>query len=198
MKATILCCCYVIAVWVLGSAASLGAGEPTEQIRSAINQGVEILNRSKLDSKPERAKVISRLREIVYPLFDFDEMAKRSLGTHWRRLDSRQQKEFVIVFTDLLEKTYADRIDLYDEQKVVYTGETLDNSFAEVQTRIVGKNGESYAIVYRLHRVGGKWKIYDVLAENISVVSNYRSQFQRVLANSSFEELIARMKEKAG
>jgi phospholipid transport system substrate-binding protein len=183
---------------VLGSAASLGAGEPTEQIRSAINQGVEILNRSKLDSKPERAKVISRLREIVYPLFDFDEMAKRSLGTHWRRLDSRQQKEFVIVFTDLLEKTYADRIDLYDEQKVVYTGETLDNSFAEVQTRIVGKNGESYAIVYRLHRVGGKWKIYDVLAENISVVSNYRSQFQRVLANSSFEELIARMKEKAG
>lgn len=175
----------------------LTAGEPTEEIRTAINQGVQILNEAKLDTNKQRTEVINRLRTIVYPLFDFTEMAKRSLGSHWRRLNPQQQKEFIFVFTELLETTYADKIDLYEGQKVVYTGESVDKSYAQVDTKVIGKKNQSYSVDYKLHRIDGRWRIYDVVAENISLVNNYRSQFQRVLVNSSFEELIRRMQEKS-
>ena len=181
---------------LLGSGQSASAGEPTEAIRGAVNQGVEILKNAKLDSQKNRAQIIDRLRQIVYPLFDFNEMAMRSLGQNWRPLNPQQRKEFVSLFTALLEKTYADQIDLYDGQKVVYTGESVDNEYAQVDSRIFDKNGQTYSVVYRLHRVDGKWRIYDVVAENISLVNNYRAQFNRVIAKSSFEELLKSMKQK--
>jgi phospholipid transport system substrate-binding protein len=173
------------------------AGEPTEAIRGAVNQGVEILKNAKLDNQKQRAQVIDRLRQIVYPLFDFREMAMRSLGADWRRINSQQREEFVSSFTTLLEKTYADQIDLYKGQQVVYTGESVDGDYAQVDSRIIDKNGQTYSVAYRLHRVDGKWKIYDVVAENISVINNYRAQFNRVIAKSSFDELLKTIKQKA-
>jgi phospholipid transport system substrate-binding protein len=173
------------------------AGAPTDEIRTAIDQGVQILKSAKLDSSKQRAQIIDQLRDIVYTRFDFEEMAKRSLGSHWRRLNPQQQKEFVTAFTELLETTYADKIDLYEGQQVEYVGETIDKNYAEVNTRVVGKNRETYSVDYKLHQVGGKWKIYDVVAENISLVNNYRSQFNRVVVNSSVEELIRRIKQKS-
>ena len=183
---------------VVGGSAAAQAGEPTEAIRGAVNQGVEILKNAKLDNQKQRAQVIDRLRQIVYPLFDFNEMAMRSLGANWRRLQPEQRKEFVSTFTALLEKTYADQIDLYEGQKVVYGAETIDGNFAQVDSRIIDKNGQTYSVVYRLHRVDNKWRIYDVVAENISLVNNYRSQFSRVIAKSSFEELLRVMKQQLG
>jgi phospholipid transport system substrate-binding protein len=190
-------------VLVLASLVALGvfrcahAGEPTEAIRNAVDEGVQILNNGRLDNPKQRAKVIDRLRQIVYPLFDFREMAMRSLGANWRRLTPQQQDEFVTTFTALLEKTYADQIDLYNGQKVAYTGETIDGNYAQVDSRIIDKNSQSYSVSYKLHEVDGKWRIYDVVAENISVVNNYRSQFNRVIAKSSFEELLKTMKQQA-
>ena len=172
------------------------AGEPTEAIRGAINQGVEILKSAKLDNQRQRAQVIDRLRQIVYPLFDFNEMAMRSLGSNWRRLNPQQRSEFVSTFTALLEKTYAEQIDLYNGQQVVYSGESIDGDYSQVDSRIIDKNGQTYSVVYRLHRVDGKWRIYDVVAENISLVNNYRSQFNRVITKSSFEELLKIMKQQ--
>jgi phospholipid transport system substrate-binding protein len=173
------------------------AGEPTEAIRGAVNQGVEILKKAKLDSQEQRSQVIDRLRQIVYPLFDFNEMAMRSLGPNWRRINPQQRQEFVATFTALLEKTYADQIDLYNGQQVVYSGESIDGDYAQVDSRIIDTNGQTYSVVYRLHRVDGKWRIYDIVAENISIVNNYRSQFNRVIAKSSFEELLKTMKQQA-
>lgn len=182
---------------LFAGAAQTRAGEPTEAIRSAINQGVEILNDAKLDHPKQRAQAISRLREIVYPLFDFNEMAMRSLGANWRRITPEQRKEFTATFTALLEKTYADQIDLYEGQEVVFSGETIDGNYAQVDSKIIDKKGQNYSVVYRLHRVDGRWRIYDVVAENISLVNNYRSQFNRVIAKSSFEELMRIMKQQA-
>ena len=188
----------IVAVLMLVcSVKSANAGDPTEAIRGAVNQGVEILKNAKLDTQKQRVQVIDRLRQIVYPLFDFSEMAMRSLGANWRRLNPQQQKEFVSTFTALLEKTYADQIDLYNGQQVVYSGESIDGDYARVDSRIIDKNGQTYSVVYRLHKVDGKWKIYDVVAENISLVNNYRSQFNRVIARSSFEELLKIMKQQA-
>lgn len=190
--------CLLLSLTILFfSSRSATAGEPTEEIRNAINQGIEILNEAKRDKRKQRVETINRLRKIVFPLFDFNEMAKRSLGSHWRRLDPQQQKQFVSVFTELLEITYADKIDLYEGQKVSYTGEAVDKDYAQVETKVIGKNSQSYAVDYKLHRVGGKWRIYDVAAENISLVNNYRSQFHRVIVNSSFEELLKRIQEKS-
>jgi phospholipid transport system substrate-binding protein len=188
----------VVAILVLvGTGRSVHAGEPTEAIRGAVNQGVEILKNAKLNNQNQRAQVIDQLRRIVYPLFDFNEMAMRSLGPNWRGLNPQQRSEFVSTFTALLEKTYADQIDLYDGQKVVYSGESVDNEYAQVDSRIIDKKGQTYSVVYRLHRVDGKWRIYDVVAENISLVNNYRAQFNRVIAKSSFEELLKIMKQQA-
>jgi len=173
------------------------AGEPTQSIRAAVDHGVEILRNAKLDNPKQRAQVIDRLRQIVYPLFDFNEMAMRSLGANWRRLNAQQRREFVSTFTALLEKTYADQIDLYDGQRVDYKGESIDGEYAQVDSRIVDTNGQTYSVAYRLHKVDGKWRIYDVVAENISLVNNYRSQFNRVIARSSFEELLKIMKQQA-
>jgi phospholipid transport system substrate-binding protein len=173
------------------------AGEPTEQIRAAIDNGVEVVKNAKLDGAKERAETLHRLKQVVYPLFDFEEMARRSLGAHWRRLDPQRQKQFVTLFTELLERTYANSINLYDGQTVTYTGETLDGDYAEVATKIATKKGEVFSAVYKLHRVDGKWKVYDVVVEGISVVNNYRSQFNRVIVNSSLDELMRRLKEKA-
>lgn len=187
-------------VWgivALFSGSPVRAGEPTEAIRVAVNQGIEILKSGDIKDKKQREQIINRLRALVYPLFDFEEMAKRSLGPHWRRLTPQQRKEFVLVFTELLEKTYADQIDLYEGQKVVYLNEQLDQNYAQVDTRVIGKNNEAFSVVYKLHRNNGKWTIYDVVAENISIVNNYRSQFNRVIARSSFEELMKTMKERA-
>jgi phospholipid transport system substrate-binding protein len=136
------------------------------------------------------------LRAVVYPIFDFREMAKRSLGSHWRRISPQQQDEFVASFTELLEKSYADKIDLYEGQQVTYAGESIDKDFAVVNTKLIGKN-QSFAVDYKLQQVDGKWKIYDVIAENISLVNNYRSQFNRVLTKSSFDDLIQRIKSKS-
>ena len=188
----------IVAVLMLVcSGKSAAAAEPTEAIRGAVNQGLKILKNTKVDSPKQRVQVIDRLRQIVYPLFDFNEMAMRSLGANWRRLNSQQRKEFVSTFTALLEKTYADQIFLYNGQQVIFTGESIDGDYAQVDSQIIDKNGQTYSVAYRLHKVDGKWKIYDVVAENISVVNNYRSQFNRVLAKSSFEDLLKIMKEKA-
>jgi phospholipid transport system substrate-binding protein len=181
---------------LLCSSRQVLAEAPTDEIRAAVNQGIEILKGANLNDARQKAAVISRLRAVVYPIFDFREMAKRSLGSHWRRISPQQQDEFVASFTELLEKSYADKIDLYEGQQVTYAGESIDKDFAVVNTKLIGKN-QSFAVDYKLQQVDGKWKIYDVIAENISLVNNYRSQFNRVLTKSSFDDLIQRIKSKS-
>lgn len=176
----------------------LSAGEPTDQIRQAVDKGLQIVNDPGLQSKDKKKERNDRLRKIVYALFDFPEMAKRSLGPHWRRLAAKDQEEFVALFTELLEKTYADKVDLYNGEKVLYTREVQDNGYAEVASKVISKKGTGISVVYRCHRATGDWKIYDIVVENISLVNNYRAQFNRVLAKSSYDELIRMLRQKAG
>ena len=173
------------------------AGEPTEAIRDAVNRGVDVLKDGKLRDAKERAQLVERLRPIVYPVFDFREMAMRSLGAHWRQINPEQQNEFVAVFTKLLEKTYANQVDLYNGQQVNYTGETNDGDFATVTTQLIAKDKQKYSVVYQLHKLDGKWRIYDVVAENFSIVNNYREQFNRTILKTSFPALLDTMKQKA-
>jgi phospholipid transport system substrate-binding protein len=185
----------VIGVWF--TAAGALAGEPTEQLRKTIDGLLATLKSPdfKDDSKAKERR--QKLREIVYPRFDFTEMAKRALGPHWQRRSPEEQKEFVTLFTGILEDAYLDTIESYKGEKIQYLNERQDSNFAQVDTRILDSKGQEYSVNYRLHQSGSEgWKVYDVVVENISLVNNYRSQFNRVLGKSSYEELIAAMKEK--
>jgi phospholipid transport system substrate-binding protein len=172
------------------------AGEPTEQIRATVDRVLAILRDPNLKSDAKKKERRDRLRQIIYSRFDFAAMAKHSLGSHWRRRSLEEQQEFVELFTRLLEDSYLDKIESYNGEKFKYTRESQDKNYAEVDTKLVTKKGEEFSINYRLHSTNGEWKVYDVIIENISLVNNYRSQFNRILANSSFEELIRRMKER--
>ena len=136
-------------------------------------------------------------KEVLYERFDFTEMAKRSLGSEWRRRSPEEQKEFVKLFTDLLERAYLDKIESYNGENFQYLKEREDdNNYAQVDTKLVDNKGQEFAINYRLYNMKGDWKVYDVVIENVSIVNNYRSQFTRVLATSSYEELVNRLKGK--
>ncbi len=194
---------YPLATWVafatiifLSAPNASPAGDPTERIRFVVEQGIEILNETKLQSKNGKRVYLDRLREVVFPLFNFPEMAKRSLGFHWRQLSPEERQEYVTLFTNLLERSYAGKIDLYDGETVVFMREVVEDNYARVDSKIVSKRGEEFSVDYKLLRTNGDWRIYDVVVENISLVNNYRSQFNRVIANSSYETLIKRINQK--
>lgn len=173
----------------------LTAGDPTDQIRTTVDKAVAILRNPRFKENKTKDRR-DQLRKVLYSRFDFTEMAKRSLGSHWRRRTPEEQKEFVRLFSDLLERAYIDRIESYNEEKFVYLRENLDKNYAEVESRIVTHKGEEFSLNYKAYLVNGEWRVYDLVIENISLVNNYRSQFNRIITNSSYEELIRRMKEK--
>ena len=177
---------------LLTTSAPAHAGAPTEQIQGAIEKALAILKDPKLQSEAKRKE----LKEAVYPKFDFAEMARRSLGSHWQRRSADEQREFVKVFTELIENAYMSNIEGYNGEKVVIGTEKQDKDFAEVDTKVITKKGEEISVNYKLRQVGNDWKVYDVVIENISLVNNYRSQFNRVIAQSSYEELFRKMKDK--
>jgi phospholipid transport system substrate-binding protein len=170
------------------------ATTPGDQIQTTINKVLDVLKDPGL--KNDKTSRFQRLREIIEPQFDFAEMAKRSLGSQWQRRTPEEQKEFVHLFTDLVENSYVDTIDSYDGEKVIVTNQKQDQNYAQVNTKIVTKKGEEFSIAYKLMSGNDGWKIYDVVVEDISLVNNYRSQFGRILSKSSYDDLIRRMRQK--
>ena len=172
------------------------AGVPTDQIRATVDRVLLILHDPKLNSTGAKEVRRTELRKTIFPRFDFEEMAKRSLGAEWRRRTPAEQKEFVRLFTELLKDSYVDSIESYRGNKVTYRRESQDGAYANVGTQIIDAQGEEFAIDYRLNLDGSEWKVYDVIIENISIVNNYRSQFQRILSRSSFAELLQKISDK--
>lgn len=189
--------CIILAgiIYFLSSVPAEG-GAPTSQIKDTVDQIVVTLKNPELKSEARKNERREQLRAVIYPRFDFPEMAKRSFGSNWQRLSAEQQREFVEVFTDLLEEAYVGKIESYSGEKFLYVGETQNKVFSEVNTKVVTSKGEEFSINYKLRDVDGTWKVYDLVIENISLVNNYRSQFHRVLAQSSFDGLLRKMKEK--
>jgi phospholipid transport system substrate-binding protein len=168
------------------------AGQPTEVVRSVIERGLDVLKNPSY-SKSQKHQMV---KDIVDPHFDYQEMAKLSLGTTWRSLNSGQQAEFVHLFSELLEASYADKIDKYAQRvKIDYSGEIPEGNRVEVRTVVLRPN-DRFPVNYRLLNEGGTWKVYDVVIEGVSLVNNYRSQFSRIIHESSYTELVRRLKTK--
>ena len=183
-------------ILVVGTVGTGFSASPAgEQVKSTIDQVMEVLRDPKLQGAGKKAERREKLRQIVLPRFDFAEMAKRALANNWNRYPDKQG-EFVTAFTQLLEDTYADQIEAANGEKVVYLNERTEKDYSEVDTKVISSKGEETPMTYKLHPVGSDWKVFDIVVENISIVNNYRSQFNRVLSNASLDELIKRIKEK--
>jgi phospholipid transport system substrate-binding protein len=184
-----------LATWVV--VGDVKAGVATEQIRSTVDKAILVLKDPGLKPAAKIKERRDQLKQVLFARFDFTEMAKRALGANWRRRSPKEQEEFVQLFTELLERAYADIIESYTEERIVYVGERQDGGYADVVSKVLTTNGTEYSLTYKAHLVNNEWRVYDVVAENISVVNNFRSQFNRVIAQSSYDELMRRLRDKA-
>jgi phospholipid transport system substrate-binding protein len=180
---------------LLANPLSVRAGEPMAQLSTSINEFVAIMSSTTVaellaTGLPEKA------RELVFARFDFFEMTRRSLGSHWKSLDQGEQREFVDAFTHRLVVAYGKTVRATGNEKIEFVREVWDGKKASVETQVVSGKGGETPIDYRLHSIDGQWLVYDVVIDKVSLVSNYRAQFERVIARSSVQDLLRRMKQQ--
>jgi phospholipid transport system substrate-binding protein len=182
---------------VVACTATARAGVPTDQLRAHVDRVLQILQDPELKKESKAAERRAAIRKVANETFDFEETAKRSLGRHWQARTPEERRQFVPLFTDLLESAYISRLEQYQGEKVQYVGETVEGDLAVVRTKILTPKGSEIPVDYRLERRDGQWKVYDVVIEGVSLVANYRTQFNKIIETSSYQALVDRMKAKA-
>jgi phospholipid transport system substrate-binding protein len=172
------------------------AGVPTDEVRETTDKIIAIVSDPALKDPGHEALRRERIRKAVDELCDWEEMSRRSLGRHWAQRSEQEKKEFVQLFGQLLERTYIDKVEGYSGEKVNYTGERTDGDYGEVDVKIMTKQNTEIPVVYKLRSKDHQWWVYDIIIEGVSLVNNYRTQFNEILGKSSFEGLVKRLKEK--
>ena len=189
-------------VWglvLLSSPGVVQAGEPQELVRDTVNAVLAVLQDKSLQGPEHAAQRHEKMRQAVLQRFGFDEMAQRALGPHWGKRSPAEKQEFTKLFGTLLERSYVNKIESYTgEQAVSYAKETIDkDGFASVLTEVASKRGEaSVSVEYRLLRRDGRWQVYDVIIEGVSLVNNYRTQFNNIVSKESYEALVKKLQLK--
>ena len=172
------------------------ASAPTEELRQHVDQVIKILQRSDLEGDNKTIERRTAVRKVANDIFDFPETAKRSLGRHWQARTPAEREEFTRLFADLLEHAYISRIDRYSGENVNYVGESMEGDQATVRTKILTKQGSQVPVDYRMLRQADHWRVYDVIIEGVSLTANYRTQFNKIIQTSSFDDLVAKLKAK--
>lgn len=172
---------------------------PRQELKETIDKLVEAVGKYPGDDKTKERR--RALREIINPKFDFGEMARRSLGPHWNQASPEEQQEFVQVFSDLLARTYLNRIETIkpgmvkiEEEDSASQAEAASNKTV-VRTTVTHK-GDTFPINYKLLNESGSWKVYDVVIENIGLVQNYRNEFASIIRREKMSGLLERLREK--
>jgi phospholipid transport system substrate-binding protein len=186
----------VLLLLVFGIALPVWAGEPTDEIKQTTDKILSILTNPSLKGSSKTAEREKLIRQAIDERFDWEEMARRSLARYWDQRTDGEKKEFVRLYSDLLERTYMDKVEGYSGEKVIYEGESVDNGYAVVRVKIVTKKNTDIRVHYRLKRVENKWLVYDVSIEGVSLVNNYRTQFNSIILKSSYENLVKRLRER--
>jgi len=168
---------------------------PLDLVRSSVSQVLAAV-RSQTAAGGESAGHRAEIRRVADGLFDFNEMARLTLSRHWSVQSPRDKEEFVRLFTALLERCYLSTIENYAGERIAFLGESIDGSYAQVRSRITTERRVEISIDYRLIDRGDRWEVYDVVLDSVSLVSNYRSQFNSIIRTSSFGELLTRLRNK--
>jgi len=181
-------------------ASTTWAGVPTDQVKASVDRVLKILRDPKLKSEAMQRERRLEIRQAADSIFDFRETAKRALGRHWRGLSKNDQLEFVPLFAELLQRAYLSKIERYSGEEISYVGESVDpgGEYAVVRTIFTTRKGVEVPIDYHLLRNDDRWLVYDVFVESVSLVANYRAQFDQIIATSSYRELVRRMKAGNG
>jgi phospholipid transport system substrate-binding protein len=172
------------------------AGPPTDTLRDYTEAVQKVLDDPALKTEDRRHERRAAVRKLAAEAFDVQETARRALGTHWQQRSPAEREEFVQLFADLLERTYISKVDLYGGERLRFTDEKVDGDSAVVRARVVTRQGTEVPIEGRMHKRNDRWLIYDVVIENISLIANYRSQFDRIIRTSSYGELVKRLKTR--
>jgi phospholipid transport system substrate-binding protein len=172
------------------------AGAPTDQLRVQIDRVIKTVEDPDLKQSAKAAERRVAVRKIANETFDFEEMSKRALAKHWQPRTPAERDEFVKLFADLLEKAYVSRIENYGGEKIAYNGDTIDGEVALVKTKILTKGGTDVPVDYRMLKRNDRWLVYDVVIEGVSLINNYRTQFNKIIQTSSYQALVDRMKSR--
>lgn len=197
---------FAAALMLFASVTTSPVATPRQVVQSAVDRVVAILDGTEANRDrtqrgegrvPSSDGSRTELRRVAIDLFDFDEMARRTLSRHWASRSRTEQAEFVTLFMDLLERSYVGRIESYAGEKIVFIGETLDGGYAYVRSKIVSPRRRQDTLVdYRLHMREGRWKVYDVLIDGVSFVSTYRAEFNRIIRTSSYNGLVDALRQR--
>jgi phospholipid transport system substrate-binding protein len=188
----------LLLVLVLGVVAAppVAAGAPTDQLKAQIDRVLKALEDPELKKEGRAKERRVAVRKIANDIFDFGETARRSLGPHWQARTPAERDEFVQLFGDLLERSYISKVELYGGEKIQYLGDSIEADQAKVQTKLLTKSGNEIPIEYRMLKKGDRWLVYDVIIEGVSLIANYRTQFNKIIRTSSYQELVKKMKAK--
>jgi phospholipid transport system substrate-binding protein len=172
------------------------AGPPTDQLRPAVEQVIRTLDDPGLKPAARSEDRRRALRAVTDPVFDWSEMARRALGQHWQARTEAERQEFVALFRDVIERTYLGKIEGYSGEKVAFAGDAMDGDQATVKTRVATKQGD-VGVDYRMALRGDRWLVYDVSVEGVSLVGNYRTQFNQIIRASSYQELVRKLRSRS-
>lgn len=184
---------------IAASLTALGAlaATPKDAVEVQVQKVITTLAEPAFKDQPREAK-IEKIRSIINEIFDYTELSRRTLGRDWAKFNPAQQQEFIKLFSDLLEKTYADRLLAYSNEKVVFDKENmLNEGQAEVFSNVFTADGKKIPLDYRLILKEGQWRVYDVIIEGISLVRNYRDQFRDILAKNPPDQVLKVLRDKA-
>jgi len=191
----------VVLTVTVAAARDAWAGAPTEQLRTQIERAVRVLEDPELTREGRTVERRAAIRRIANDIFDFTETTRRSLGTHWQVRTREQREEVTRLFADLLERSYIGKIEMYSGENIQFLGDTIDGDQATVRTRLVTKQSAEIPVDYRMHRVGAdRWLTYDVVIEGVSLVANYRVQFNKIIQTAGYASLVKKLavKEQEG
>jgi phospholipid transport system substrate-binding protein len=175
--------------------ASTAFANPIEDVKKTVDEVVRIV--ADKEMKKNEAKRRQALKKSISTIFDYSEMAKRSLGKHWNVRTAAEKKQFAELFATLLENSYAGKIESYNNEKIVYIKEVLEEEYAEVKSKVVTAARDEFTLDYRLFKQNGKWMVYDVIIEGVSLVSNYRSQFNKIITANGYSTLVKKLQSKS-
>lgn len=167
---------------------------PTDDVKKVVDEVVRIV--SDKDMKKNDQKRRHALKKTISTVFDYSEMAKRSLGKHWNQRTPAEKKQFAELFASLLENSYASKIESYNDERIVYLKEIMDGDHAEVKSKVLTAKRDEFTLDYRLMNQNGKWLAYDVVIEGVSLVSNYRTQFNKIITTNGYPELVKKLQTK--
>jgi phospholipid transport system substrate-binding protein len=174
---------------------SVAYATPTDDVKKTVDEVVRIV--ADKEMKKNDAKRRQALKKAISTIFDYSEMAKRSLGKHWNSRSAAEKKQFADLFATLLENSYAGKIESYNNEKIVYIKDNVEDEYAEVKSKVITAARDEFTLDYRLFKHNDKWMVYDVIIEGVSLVSNYRSQFNKIITANGYDKLVKKLQSKS-